>query len=160
MRIPDGFVCASDSPETNKDDEIRLDDVLIAKMTPDQRSQLQDVGFLGGYALLPATNDLCYKTQVAVRSLLLTSNEWEHFMSSGEDLGKDMSNAVAAYVRPLLEAYGEQANARIAEIDKVADFGLVDGTLPERDLVRYKILRGRWSQISDAIKRYIEAHGD
>lgn len=107
---------------------------------------MQDVGFLGGHALLPADNEMCFKTQVAVRAVLLTCNEWEHFLSSGEDLTVDHTPAVVAWVQELLVAYREVAVQRLANIDKI-----------EWNDVARSSLRLRWNQIVDAIDRFVEA---
>ncbi|KAK1049842.1 hypothetical protein LTR33_014745 [Friedmanniomyces endolithicus] len=149
-----GFICHSgpdsDHPTPNPDDDIRLDHILLPALTPTIRTQLQDVGFLGGYALLPATNELCFKTQVAVRAMLLTCNEWEYFVANGEDLGEDQSNAVRNFMEPLLSQYLAEAAenfVRIAfrredAIDMNNEFGLLDT---------------RWTQIAQALEDFLNS---
>ncbi|KAF1344683.1 hypothetical protein BDV97DRAFT_402455 [Delphinella strobiligena] len=106
-----GFIL-EDSP----DDEIRLDHVILPRLSQSQQSILQDVGFLGGYVLDPGTSEICFKTQVAVRSVLLTANEWEHYMGSGEDLASDKDTEVIEWLRPALEDYVDKRSSQAFEI--------------------------------------------
>ncbi|KAI4726787.1 SET domain-containing protein [Aureobasidium sp. EXF-10728] len=132
------------------DDEIRLDHVILPRLTASQQSALQDVGFLGGYALLPSSGELCFKTQVAVRSVLLTANEWEHFMGSGEDLADDKENEVLDWLKAPLESYVEEAKEAVAFLK----------TLSEEktgDLVnKLKLLQARWEQIQTALEDFLK----
>lgn len=137
-----GFVCSHEPDGHSVDDDIRLDHLVLPKLPDSIRSQLQDVGFLGGYALLPATNELCFKTQVTVRALLLTCNEWEHFLSSGEDLTIDRTEEVDSWVKQLLAEYRQTAEEKMDAVRKL-----------ENDTAR-SILTLRWRQIIDAIDRF------
>lgn len=137
-----GFVCSHEPDGHSVDDDIRLDHLILPKLPENVRSQLQDVGFLGGYALLPASNELCFKTQVAVRAVLLTCNEWEHFLGSGEDLTIDHTESVESWVKTLLGEYRRTAEEKIAAVEKV-----------ENSTAR-SILTLRWQQIVDAIDRF------
>ncbi|KAK4495468.1 hypothetical protein PRZ48_013799 [Zasmidium cellare] len=128
----------------NPDDDIRLDSLLLPAMSSSTTSALQDVGFLGGYALLPATNELCFKTQVAVRAMLLTANEWEYFIANGEDLSGDQSGRVREWVLGRLEEFRELAVEKIEELEGLEG--------EDKDAV--KVLVGRWRQILEAIDRY------
>ncbi|KAH0289148.1 SET domain-containing protein, partial [Aureobasidium melanogenum] len=141
-----GFILPDDSLD---DDEIRLDHVLLPRLTESQQSALQDVGFLGGYALLPLSGELCFKTQVAVRSVLLTANEWEHFMGSGEDLADDKETEVLDWLRPSLESYTEEAKEAIASLKSLS---------AERtgDLAnKLKLLQARWEQILTGLEDFL-----
>lgn len=134
------------------DDDIRLDHILFPSMSPSTHSALQDVGFLGGYALLPATNELCFKTQVAVRAMLLTANEWEYFIANGEDLSGDQSARVKEWILPRLREFRELAVSKIEELE-----GLRKG---KEDDEAVAVLVGRWRQILDAIGRYEAGSGN
>ena len=130
MLVHYGFFCASPSV----DDDIRLDDVILPTLSAEVTERLQDVGFYGSYALLPADNELCFKTQVAVRAMLLTCNEWEYFVASGEDLTVDCSREVDEYVKGLLRGYREEA-------------------VGKRELPG--MIGARWGQIVDAIDAFL-----
>ncbi|WPH01815.1 Hypothetical protein R9X50_00466900 [Acrodontium crateriforme] len=150
-----GFVSSAE-PGTppSKDDDIRLDHLILPKLDTNTRDQLQDLGFLGGYALLPATNELCFKTQVAVRAALLTCNEWEYFAGNGEDLTGDKADAVREYLIPLLREYSTDCVKKTEEIGKLRH--KVD------DLQRGSLdmLQTRWNQISDALEIFIKGPKD
>jgi len=141
-----GFVCATNPDMPNQDDDIRLDQILLPSSSDSVRSQLQDVGFLGGYALLPATNELCFKTQVAVRAMLLSSNEWEYFVANGEDLAEDHTADVQNYVARLLREYRDDVCDMIAKV-RICD---APGEVNE-----IALLETRWRQILEAVDAYL-----
>ena len=132
-----------DSPYgvASPDDDIRLDHILLPKLEERVKAQLQDVGFLGAYALLPQSNELCFKTQVAVRARLLTANEWEYFMTNGEDMSSDQSVAVKAFMVPLMRTYYDECVVRI---------GSLGGESTAAGL-----MKTRWTQIQRAVDAYI-----
>ena len=140
-----GFICSHTLEGPSIDDDIRLDHLILPKLNPDIQSQLQDVGFLGAYALLPANNELCFKTQVAVRAAILTCNEWEYFVTNGEDLSVDYTTAVNDFVKKLLVEYRGLALGKISELRGLGN-STAKGTLSLR-----------WTQIIDAIDAFDRA---
>lgn len=117
---------------------------------PDKTKEaLQDVGFLGSYALLPSTNELCFKTQVAVRSMISTANEWEYYIANGEDLGADQSRKVEEWIRPKLRAFRDVAREKIEELDNLF--------VEEDEAEALRLLKGRWWQIVHAVDAYLKA---
>jgi hypothetical protein len=155
------------------DDEIRLDHVIIPHLSDETKSQLQDVGFLGGYALLPIEYpcyrkspdadppckdhcrqpwELCFKTQVAVRAVLLTANEWEYFVTNGEDLSGDQSAAVNKWLQPHLQDLSTEALKKHADLQKLLDG---DEPLSEDRAVGVRMLQDRWSQISSHLGNFL-----
>lgn len=147
----DGFVLP-DSP----DDEIRLDHVILPRLSESQQSILQDVGYLGGYALDPSTNELCFKTQVAVRSILLTANEWEHYMGSGEDLASDKDPDVVEWLRPGLEEYAQEAESAIDRIASLREEDRETHGSPTPFDSKLALLQTRWTQIQEALERFLD----
>lgn len=147
----DGFIL-EDSP----DDEIRLDHVILPRLSQSQQSILQDVGFLGGYVLDPGTSEICFKTQVAVRSVLLTANEWEHYMGSGEDLASDKDTEVIEWLRPALEDYVKQAEAAMEKLTALKRW--TNGAAKPSKLLASKLelLQARWEQILSALTRFLD----
>lgn len=135
-----GFICSYSNDLPSPDDDIRLDHIILPTLSEEVRSRLQDVGFLGGYALLPATKELCFKTQVAIRATFLTANEWEYFMGTGEDLGEDCTAEVERRVRESCKSYLEQKLQAMEALRKMERTGMRD-TLLER-----------WEQIGVALK--------
>lgn len=141
-----GFIDSSE-PGAPSDDDIRLDHYILDNLFRTTRDQLQDVGYLGSYALLPATNEICFKTQVAVRAELLTANEWEYFISNGEDLSNDQSEKVKRWLEPFLDGYRSDAESKIAELKAMKTAKSEAGPV--------QLLLARWQQIYDALDAFI-----
>ncbi len=129
-----GFICSSTPNGPSVDDSISLDHLLVPQLSSTISEQLLDAGYLGGYALLPAKNELCFRTQVAVRANLLTCNEWEYFVASGEDLSEDASSKVDMYVKVLLMKEYRKEAVKHAKADSV--------------------IGARWKQIIAAIDKF------
>ena len=152
-----GFMLSPDSSGPSPDDEIRLDDILLAHLDENTQVQLQDMGYLGGYSLIPSTNEICFKTQVAVRAQLLTSNEWEYFVSSGEDLGEDKSDEVAAWLKPHFEGYRKTAEYERNLMQKRYDTYTGHEGGKGNPVRATSLLVERWSQIIDALTAFIKS---
>lgn len=125
--------------------------MILPRLNESQQHILQDVAYLGGYALDPSANELCFKTQVAVRSVLLTANEWEHYMGSGEDLASDKDSEVVEWLKPALEEYAQQADTavkRLTELRKAE-------SQPAAFESKLALLQARWEQIRAALKHFL-----
>lgn len=133
------------------DDDVRLDHLIIPQLSAQIQGQLQNTGFLGSYALLPASNELCFRTQVAVRAKLLTCNEWEYFVTNGEDLAGDHSEEVEGFVGKLLGRWREEALKKIDEILKL-EYGNEILSCAEAE----KMVVMRWVQIIEGLDRFLE----
>jgi hypothetical protein len=169
-----GFICASPEQHASVDDEIRLDHVILPHFSEATKSQLQDVGFLGAYALLPSAYpcsrsksskkasegcaakcrqpwEICFKTQVAVRAVLLTANEWEYFVTNGEDLSGDKSAAVNDWLRPHLQGLKLEAMQKVQALKEVgADVG-------EDHTLAVAMMKDRWSQIAVHVGLFLDS---
>lgn len=150
-----GFVNSSSADEAS-DDDTRLDHIMLPKLSETTKSQLQDVGYLGAYALLPPSSqrskaEICFKTQVAIRAELLTANEWEYFMLNGEDMTTDQSGKVMEWLRPLLEGYRGQAKDKLGELDKIE----VEVESTEAGAMFW--LKTRWKQIEDMLEAFLQS---
>nr|OQO32313.1 hypothetical protein B0A51_00372 [Rachicladosporium sp. CCFEE 5018] len=161
-----GFVPESTTHHASPDDEIRLDHVILPQLSEDVKSQLQDLGYLGSYALLPAENSCsgspncsrcgaqvwepCFKTQVAVRAAVLSCNEWEYFATNGEDLVEDQSDAVFAWLRPFLDEYRLESEREVSAIDRLC-------VTDKENAAAWASLHTRWRQIRDALATFLEA---
>ena len=166
-----GFVGASQTNHASADDEIRLDHVILPHLPESTKSQLQDVGFLGAYALLPSEypcsrkeakieaegcaancrqpSELCFKTQVAVRAVLLTANEWEYFVTNGEDLSGDKSAAVKKWLQPHLQHLAADSIKKGVALDNLAE------TIGEQHLGAVTMLKERWKQINLHVGKFL-----
>ena len=141
-----GFICSSTNGTPSPDDQIRLDQLIIPTLGADIRSQLQDVGYLGGYALSPATNAICFKTEVAVRAKLLTSNEWEYFISNGEDLSVDKSPEVKRFLITLFAEHRKQVMETLVKLNGVEEY---------RGSAAHTTLFFRWTQILEGLEAFM-----
>lgn len=147
-----GFVNTT-SPGQPTDDDIRLDHLILPTLQESTKEALQDVGFLGGYALLPGTNELCFKTQVAIRTKMLTANEWEYFISNGEDLSGDKSALVNQHVAEMLWDYQTEARRQIKLLSELEH--RTNST--HADQISLSLLKQRWKQIGDGVKAFLDA---
>ncbi|KAK7417006.1 hypothetical protein QQZ08_011804 [Neonectria magnoliae] len=130
--------------DTNRWDEVYLDDVILPRLNRTQRDDLKSVDFLGRYALDDQTLG-CHRTQVALRMLCCTPRQWQRFFD-GEDDGStsqvDVDDLLRMVLNDLLDIVGET----LLKVDE-ADVGL-DG---QREL-----LRRRWQQTETMVRRTIE----
>ncbi|ROT37663.1 SET domain-containing protein [Sodiomyces alkalinus F11] len=145
---------------TNEWDETSLDDLLGPRLgrSPSRRNALQHHDFWGGYVL--DAQDVCFRTQVAVRSLLRTEAEWLRFALNAVD-SEAAQRAVSRKLRSLLELY----NSDIEDtIEAVRELDLQDGvgTASQKETQK-EILIARWEQVQAMVRatiaRYDENHG-
>ncbi|POS87715.1 hypothetical protein EPUL_000310, partial [Erysiphe pulchra] len=73
--------------DENPWDEVLLDDYIFPLLNSSQKERLECVGFLGNYIL--DRNSVCYRTQVVLRILCLSSLRWEIFVKGLDDGEKD-----------------------------------------------------------------------
>ncbi|KAK6428985.1 hypothetical protein LTR95_014871 [Oleoguttula sp. CCFEE 5521] len=162
-----GFAPESTLQHASPDDEIRLDHVILPQLSEDVKSQLQDLGYLGSYALLPTEYSCsgssncgecdgqvwepCFKTQVAVRAAVLSCNEWEYFATSGEDLVEDQSHAVFEWLRPFLDKFRLDAEREVSATDRLR-------VTDKENAAAWASLQTRWRQIRSALATYLEAN--
>ncbi|KAK5164335.1 uncharacterized protein LTR77_010031 [Saxophila tyrrhenica] len=141
-----GFIhWPSDETTPSPDDSISLDDAIMPKFSTDTREQLEHVGYCGGYMLTPTTNEICFRTEVAVRATLLTANEWEYFLGSGEDLAEDQSARVHDWVMEHLKEWRATCLGKMSELEK----------RPGTPKPVLEVTCRRWAQISEAVDRFV-----
>jgi hypothetical protein len=87
-----------------------------------------------------------------VRAVLLTANEWEYFVTNGEDLSGDKSAAVNDWLRPHLQSLKSEA------IDKIKALGELLGQDMGRDhALAVSMLMERWTQISVHLGNFLDS---
>ncbi|KAI9848538.1 MAG: hypothetical protein M1837_007207 [Sclerophora amabilis] len=69
--------------DRNRWDEIRLDDLILRQISEKQKAVLRDAMFLGNYVLDQIA--VCYRTEVALKLIMLPENEWDRFSIEDED---------------------------------------------------------------------------
>lgn len=82
--------------------------------------------------------------------MLLTANEWEFFMSSGEDIGVDMSSKVVEWVRDKVRKWLIRAREVIDGVEKLIRKG-------DRKAVkaRMELVLNRWLELEEGFQRWI-----
>lgn len=130
LAVEYGFVL-----QDNRWDEVGLDDVVLPHLSARWRERLDEVGFLGGYVLDAQT--VCYRTQVALRTLCSGSvKEWRRFVD-GEDDGEGNQGKVDGLLVDMLGKY----RGKIAEVIRQVK-RMKDGEEDQR-----KLLIDRWDQV-------------
>ncbi|KAI0384344.1 SET domain-containing protein [Hypomontagnella monticulosa] len=129
--------------DDNHWDEVRLDDVLLPKLSSRQKEMLEEARFLGKYVVDKHTD--CHRTQVAVRLLCCGFREWKRFVD-GIDDGERSQRAADNLVLELLKEQRQLAEKRISEAEALAI-----GNQQQRE-----ILIKRWRQIQDLVDTRIE----
>jgi len=155
--------------ETNKWDFVPLDDLLLPNVLKSKlrRNRLETAGYLG-FEVLQAktitrakhgcrdyrltTEGLCFRTQVAVRTLTLNAKEWTIFRE-GQCLNDDASKqdeyeADAFIVENILEVYLWEAEEALKALKGLDSIGMQS---------QRETLIKRWKQIRSLIQQAIES---
>ncbi|GJD03903.1 SET domain-containing protein [Colletotrichum higginsianum] len=134
-----GFVMA---PGENDWDEACLDDVLLPRLSDAHRRRLEERGFLGKYMLDAET--VCYRTQVALRTLVLPPRRWAQFVDGFAD-GEAEQPEVDELLREVLAAYDVEIGTRIETA----------GALDEGEEFQRQMVVARWKQIQGLVRATI-----
>ena len=129
-----GFVLAA-----NRWDEVCLDEVILPLLSKMQKAELEGCGFLGKY-MLDAETAGCHRTQVALRLLCCTLEQWHRFVDA-EDDGEGSQGEVDALLMQLLDTFLQTIGKTMEDIEKLSD-----GQVTQRDL-----LLERWKQIQSVV---------
>ncbi|EDU40734.1 set domain-containing protein [Pyrenophora tritici-repentis] len=133
-----GFV-----PTENCWDVVCLDEAILPRLTQDQKDALKDRGFLGKYILDPKTGG-CFRTQVALRMLCCTREEWEQFVDF--EAGEEFAPRVRGTLKGILDSFVETIQKTVVDVEKL-DVGRVE---QREALVR------RWRQIERTVVETME----
>jgi hypothetical protein len=129
--------------EENRWDTVCLDEVILSSMEADQMLNLEDSGFSGAYMLGPETVG-CFRTQVALRMLCGTHEQWKRYVDA-EVEDEVFQGIVDELLVSLLETYVEMITRTIEDI----------GELEVGMAAQRKLLVARWIQIQDMIMQTI-----
>jgi len=86
-----------------------------------------------------------------VRAVLLTANEWEYFVTNGEDLSGDKSAAVNDWLRPHLQGLKTEAAEKVQALEALGREKGKDHALA------VSMMRERWTQISVHVGNYLDS---
>ncbi|WYZ45568.1 hypothetical protein EsH8_VIII_000884 [Colletotrichum jinshuiense] len=135
-----GFVMAQGE---NEWDEACLDDAVLPRLDAAHRRRLEDRGFLGKYML--DAEMVCYRTQVALRTLVMPARRWAQFVDGFTD-GEAEQPQVDGLLLEIMTAYDEEITSKIGEVD-----GLDEGEEFQRRMVV-----ARWKQIQELVRTTIQ----
>jgi hypothetical protein len=121
--------------ESNKWDEVSLDDFLLPLFDEAQKGRLNESGFLGKYVL--DRDGVCYRTQIALRLLCMQSNKWQRLVGIGLEDGDKFQGAVDEILLKVLKSFAKNADEKVVSIK-----GLDCGLASQRET-----LSRRWNQI-------------
>lgn len=105
LMVEYGFVM-----DENQWDEVGLDEVIMPELSANQKEMLEDRGFFGGYVLDRA--QVCYRTQVAIRTLCCNSRQWGRFVD-GTDDGERSQGDVNKRLVDMLRQYRDTIKQRV-----------------------------------------------
>lgn len=134
-------------PDENPTDDIYIDDVILPKLSKDQKAELEKRDLLGEYPLEEATEEF-HRTQAVLRLLCCTTKEFDRFLNN-EEKGHGVQSRVDEYLVKLLdELLSDVVVKRLQEVNALK-VGLED---------QRALLTKRWSQIEVMAKRKIESY--
>lgn len=130
--------------DENQWDEVGLDEMIIPHLDAKHKEMLEDRGFLGGYVL--DRIQVCYRTQVAMRTLCCNSRQWSRFVD-GMDDGESSQDDVNDRLVVMLRNYRGVIKERLDGIE-----GITEGQASQKELLML-----RWMHadrlVADTIRR-------
>lgn len=92
---------------SNWNDAIPLDHLLLPLLSSDQADALKEDGFHGNYTLFTKAPTICHRTQAVLRLLLLDNKRYSTFVG-GDDGGSKDQARVNDYLAGILTKYPRQ----------------------------------------------------
>jgi hypothetical protein len=86
-----------------------------------------------------------------VRAVLLTANEWEYFVTNGEDLSGDKSATVNDWLRPHLQGLRSEAMLKVQALEEV------DESVGEDHALAVAMMKDRWRQIAVHVGIFLDS---
>ncbi|KAK2058489.1 SET domain-containing protein [Colletotrichum caudatum] len=135
-----GFVMARGE---NEWDEACLDDAVLPRLGAACRRRLEERGFLGKYMLDAET--VCYRTQVALRTLVMPPRRWAQFVDGFTD-GEAEQPEVDRLLREILAEYDGEIESKIEAV----------GALDEGEAFQKQMIVTRWEQIQELVRATLQ----
>jgi hypothetical protein len=152
--------------ESNRNDSIPLDHLLLPLLSKEQAEALKEDGFHGSYTLSSEEPTICHRTEAVLRLLVLDNRRYSSFVGGNDDGSKEQGR-VNTYLVQILTKYSRQIIGILEEVeglhvnrhssDKVrrrSSKGAVSGKLPIRTEQKDVLIR-RWKQIRDLVNTAI-----
>lgn len=153
--------------DSNKNDSIPLDHLLLPLLSTGQVDALKEDGFHGNYNLSATQPFICHRTQTVLRLLILDSRRYALFVS-GDDDGNKEQGQVDEYLLGILTKYSRQIMDILDEVEQLTadaeneeknrtrrSLKMQDGKLGIKQEQKDVIVR-RWKQIRDLVNAAIE----
>lgn len=86
-----------------------------------------------------------------MRAVLLTANEWEYFVTNGEDLSGDKSAAVNEWLRPHLQGLKVEASQKIQALETLG------GEVSRDHGLAVSMMKERWTQIDVHVGNFLDS---
>ena len=86
-----------------------------------------------------------------MRAVLLTANEWEYFVTNGEDLSGDKSAAVNEWLRPHLQGLRSEA------AEKIKALVALGGDISRDHGLAVSMMKERWTQIDMHVGNFLDS---
>lgn len=86
-----------------------------------------------------------------MRAVLLTANEWEYFVTNGEDLSGDKSAAVNEWLRPHLQGLRSEATEKIQALETLS------GDVSRNHDLAVSMMKERWTQIDVHLGNFLDS---
>lgn len=123
-------------------DQVFLDQFVVPLFSEDQKETLETAGFLGKYVL--DRDGVCYRTQIALRLLCLSTNKWKRVVEGLDDEEKDQIRVDHRLVK-ILDQFKSHASEMLARVSKI-----------DSKLAGQETLSKRWEQISKLMQATID----
>jgi hypothetical protein len=153
--------------DSNRNDAIPLDHLLLPLLSSDQAAALKEDGFHGNYTLFTKEPTICHRTQAVLRLLLLDNRRYSAFVGGDDDGSKDQAR-VHDYLAGILTKYSRQIIDILDELDQLEVQSSGEEANKRRSTVtrgerrsskaeHRDVLVGRWKQIRDIVNTAIDA---
>ena len=129
--------------DENAWDEVTLDEYILPMLSEAQKNMLRDAGFFGKYVL--DRDNVCYRTQVVLRILVLPVGKWRRFVGGGDDGEKDQG-LVDERLSEVLENYKKDVKRNLENIEELED----------AKESQKETLRTRWEQIDRLLQMAVD----
>lgn len=86
-----------------------------------------------------------------MRAVLLTANEWEYFVTNGEDLSGDKSAAVNEWLRPHSHGLRSEATKKIQALETLS------GDVSRNHDLAVSMMKERWTQIDVHLGNFLDS---
>jgi hypothetical protein len=154
--------------DTNQNDSIPLDHLLLLLLSKEQTDALKEDGFHGKYTLFAKDPIICHRTQAVLRLLVLDNRRYSSFVGGDDDGSKDQAR-VNDYLTGILTKYSRQIIDILEELEQIETENsdttnsnrrqsraatIRAQNLPRRE--HKEVLLRRWKQIRELVNTAID----